>query len=105
MPKVNDVVSHDEFEIQILTIRRVPHMTKSLRINVTDHRSQLRVVSAPEFNDVRPWTILVALDTNPFVTVITRQINASSELQTYKPLMVIRGRIDQVSQNFFLGPF
>src|SRR5216117_807444 len=93
MTEMNHIVPHDELEVEVLAIRRVPDVAQGVRIDGTDQYGQLRVVHLPKADDLLPRPVLIPLDQDPFVAVVSRQIDAGTELQPHKSLVIIRCRI------------
>src|SRR5439155_1863382 len=104
MSQVDDVVPHDELQIQVGSIGRVPDMAKSLGRDVANYRSKLPVVHLPQFNDLVPRPVLVALDPYPFVTVISRQIDPRVQLKANESWMIVCRRINQMAEDFLFRP-
>src|SRR5713101_8100741 len=48
--------------------------------------------------------MLISLYTNPFIAVVSWQIDAGCELEADEPLMIVRSRINKMAKNFLLGP-
>ena len=91
MAHVNNVVADDEFQIQILTIRRVPDVAQCFWIDAANECSQLGVVHLPQIDDFRPGMVLIPLHPDPFTAIVPRQIDAPCQLQPDEPLMVVGG--------------
>ena len=104
VPEVDDVVADDEFQRQFASIGPAPDVWKSVRVDVADQRNQVVVGRLPQVYDLAPGLILVALQADPVVLFVPRQIDGRIELQADKSLMIIRGRIDQVSEDLFFRP-
>src|SRR5262245_28782998 len=102
--QMNNVVAHDEFQIEIFAVRGVPNVTEGALVHVTDEPGELNVVRSPKIDDLFPWPILVALRANPLVAVVARQVDAVDELQACESLVIVRRRIDQMTEDFLLRP-
>src|SRR5262249_15582156 len=65
---------------------------------------QMGVVRSPEVNQVIPSGALVLLDADPPLLIVAWKILPLGKLPTHKALVIIRGRVDQVAEDFFLRP-
>ena len=82
-----------------------PASANETQAGLANEGGQLHVVHLPKSDNFRPWPILIALQTHPFIAIITRQVQHRSQLKADKSLMVVRSRINQMTENFFLRPF
>src|SRR4051812_43285527 len=71
---------------------------------MTNQCDQLTVVGLPEVNDFTPRPLLISLHANPFIAVVSRQVNPDGKLQTDETLMVVRRGIHQMAQYLFGRP-
>src|SRR5579864_8622351 len=65
---------------------------------------QESIVSRPEAEQVAPARILIPLHAHATTLIVTRPAQFILKLRANKTLMVVRRRVDQMSQNFFARP-
>jgi len=80
MSHVGHVIANDEFERKFSTVWFTPYVPERLRIHEADYLCQLGVVYGPQPDDLLPRLILIALNTNPIVLGISRELDALAEL-------------------------
>src|SRR5262249_6523209 len=65
---------------------------------------QVRVERPPEVDQVGPAGRLVALDADPLLLLVAGEVLPGSDLAPDEALVVVRGRVDQVAEDFFPRP-
>jgi hypothetical protein len=65
----------------------------------------MQIVRAPQLDQIRPRFVVISLCVHPLILLVTRKHEVVHELRAHEPLMVIRGRVDQVTKNLFAAPF
>src|SRR5437867_7281660 len=104
MPHMHDVVPDYELQVDILPVGSAPDVTKRPWVDKPDDVSQLRVVHQPQIDDIPPRAVLIMLQADPRIAIVAGQFETRRKLQTHKALMVVRGRIDKVTQDLLLRP-
>ena len=61
-------------------------------------------VRSPQRNQIRPVTVLITVQLNPSIAIITGQLEVVLELRTHDSLMVVGRGIDQVAELLFRRP-
>src|SRR5207302_175051 len=64
---------------------------------------QVRVVGPPQVDQFRPPGRLVALDADPLLLLVAGEVLPGGDLAPDEALVVVRGRVDQVADDFLLG--
>src|SRR4051812_34541250 len=82
----------------------MPDVTQGLCINVAYDRCKLRVIHAPEPDQLGPRPVLIPLDTNPFISIVSWYFDTGIELESHEPLVVVGSGVDEVAENFLPGP-
>jgi hypothetical protein len=103
--EVDHVVLHQKFQVQILTVWSVPYIPERIRVYMPNQFNELRVICDPEVDNFPPGPSLVPLDANPFIAIVSRQVDPNRQLKPHKPLMVICRGINQMAKDFFGRPF
>ena len=104
-------------------VLKVPHIVvydelKSYRVPVTDRAwslpfdfrdpfdcmRQVQVHVCPDFHQFTPAPIAISLSFHPATLLITRKHKRFMHLCSDETLMVVRGGIDEMSQNLSPGP-
>src|SRR5262249_2655612 len=68
------------------------------------HVMKVQVVRTPELDQLRPRLVRVFLRTHPFVLFVTRKHQVVSELRANKSLMIVRRRVDQMTEDLDRRP-
>ena len=71
--------------------RRSRNASKGLR--------QLAVQESPDLDEFEPWTLLIALQLNPGVLLVTRERQLTRQLSPNEPLVVVGRGVDQTCSN------
>src|SRR5688572_5139764 len=64
----------------------------------------MQIVRAPQFDQIRPWLVVISLRAHPLILVVAGKDKMVSELPADEPLMIVRGRVDQVTEDLFPTP-
>src|SRR5262245_26093675 len=105
MPEMTDVIRGDERQRdRSARADRAHHVAPALR-NPFDDVREMSIVGAPQRDDVIPRRVLISLHTNPVVLRVAGQREIRSLLRSHKSLMVVRGRIHQMSHHLLRRPF
>jgi hypothetical protein len=67
--------------------------------NDRNYAHEMQVIPAPEIDQVRPEFVVIFLRVDPLVAVVTWKREIVSELGADEALMIIRGGVDQVTEN------
>ena len=67
--------------------------------DVTDHVREMAIVRGPQFDEIRPRAITVALRFDPEVLRIAGKTQITLGLHANEPLMVVRRGVDQVTED------
>src|SRR5262249_62052687 len=59
----------------------------------------MQIVIAPEIDELRPGLVPVALCSYPVLLLIADKYQVFGELRTYETLMIVCGRVDEVTNN------
>jgi hypothetical protein len=73
--------------------------------NSANNMRQVPVVRMPQRDEIIPRPVLVVLALHPVVLRVGRKPQLGYFLRPHEPLMVVRGRIDQVSDHLLGRPF
>src|SRR5262245_39109827 len=104
MAQMADVIGGDESQ-RLRRVRTDRQRCAAPRLgNPLDHAREVTVVSTPERNQVLPRGGLISLHGDPMVLRITRARVGVPFLRTHETLMVVRGRVDQVSEHLLRRP-
>jgi hypothetical protein len=66
--------------------------------------SKMSVVRMPQVDDILPRSIRIVLAADPVVLFVARKRQLGSLLRTNEPLVVVGGRIDEVSDYLLWRP-
>src|SRR3954463_16618833 len=72
---------------------------------MTNQCDQLSVVGVPEFDNFTPRPLVVTLHPNPFIAIVSRQVNPDGKLKADETLVVVGRGIHQMSEYLFRRPF
>src|SRR6266852_2085075 len=67
--------------------------------------SQKTVVTGPMVYQKSPIHFSVALESHQFVLFVSGESQAALQCGTHETLVIIRSRVEQMAENFFLRPF
>src|SRR5262245_14123970 len=73
--------------------------------DVCDDMSQVPVVGAPQVNEFRPLPIVVVLRSDPEFLRVSREAQVAFRLDANKPLVVVRGGINEMTEDLLGRPF
>src|SRR2546428_10380399 len=83
MPHVDDVIANNEFQIEILAVRSVPHVRQCFRIDMANYCCQLDVVHLPKGDNFGPGPVLIPLHAYPFIDRKSTRLNSSHDQISY----------------------
>jgi len=66
---------------------------------VNDDMDEVAIVACPQCDEGRPRCFLNRLNTHPTLLVIARKVEGTLQCGSHKALMIIRGRINQMSED------
>src|SRR5690242_6834853 len=69
-----------------------------------DNVEQVPVVGLPEIDESVPPGGLVILEADPLFLGVAWEVLSTCDLTPHEALVIVRGRVDQVADYFFLGP-
>lgn len=98
--EVDDVIVHQKLQSEAVTFAQLACIAQGFRRNLVNEPRQMQIVGTPQSYQRHPVGVLITLDAHPSFLLIFRQAQVIGKLQTYKALVVVRGRIDQVAQHF-----
>src|SRR5262249_23897998 len=72
--------------------------------HAAEDMEEVGVVSPPQFDQVGPAGGLVVLEADPLLLLVAGKVLSGGDLAAHEALVVVRGRVDQVAEDFLAGP-
>ena len=99
MQQMAQIVLHQEAQSHGLSGANAARGLQLSRRQVGDDMGQVTIVACPQCDEAWPGCFFNPLDTHPPLLVIAREVECTLQGGSHKPLMVIRGRVNQMSED------
>ncbi len=101
MQQMAQIVLHQEPQRHGLTGANAASRSQLSWRQVGDDMDKVAIVACPQCDEGRPRRFFNSLNTHPTLLVITGKVKRPLQCGSHKSLMVIRGRINQMSEDLF----